>query len=188
MELRGADKDEAMKTFVRRKKRKSNEDGMTMIEVLIASIVMVVGFMATLVLVLTAIASNNRNRMDSTSTLIAQAVVENISSVLVGSGVDNITDCAGNSLTINTAVGGATVSGSQIDFSQSVGSISPSDHQMYYAVCNVNAQATYDVRWNIAAVSSNTYKVTVGVKLRGQGNGATKFFALPVNLQTYVSN
>jgi len=174
-----------MKVFSRTKRRTNRQAGLTMIEVMVAAAVIVVGFMATLGLVLTAIASNNRNRMDSTGTMLAQAVVENISSVLVGSGTDNLTDCAGNNWTINTAVGGATMSGSQIDFTQSS---PPSEYFMNYAVCNVGSQNTYDVRWNIQTVTSNTYLITVGVKMRGAGTGGSKFFALPVTLRTYVSN
>lgn len=156
-----------------------------MIEVLIAGIVIIVGFMATLGLVLTAIASNNRNRQDSTGTMIAQAIVENISSVLVGSGTDNLTDCAGNNWTIDTGVGGAALSGSQIDFTQSS---PPTNYYMNYAVCNATSQTTFDVRWNVQTVSSNTYMITVGVRQKGSGSGGTKIFALPITLRTYVSN
>ena len=174
-----------MKKFVRSKSRKSSEAGLTMIELMIAAAVVVVGFMATLGLVLTAIASNNRNRMDSTGTMLAQAVVENVSSVLVGSGTDTLTDCAGNSWTISTVVGGATVSGSQIDFTQAT---PPTNYYMNYVVCNVGSQQTYDVRWNVQEVTSDTYLVTVGVKPKNNNINGNKFFAFPVNLRTYVSN
>jgi len=156
-----------------------------MIELMIAAAVVIVGFMGTLGLVLTAIASNNRNRMDSTGTMIAQAVVENVSSVLVGSGTDNLTDCANNNWTINTGVGGAALSGGQIDFTQTS---PPTNYYMNYAVCNVGSQTTYDVRWNVQSVTANTYLITVGVKMKGSTNKGSKFFALPVTLRTYVSN
>jgi type II secretory pathway pseudopilin PulG len=174
-----------MRKFAIRKSKKNRQAGLTMIEVLIAAAVVIVGFMATLGLVLTAIASNNRNRMDSTGTMIAQAVVENISSVLVGSGTDSLTDCAGNNWTIDTGVGGATMSGSQIDFTQAS---PPANYHMNYAVCNATSQTTYDVRWNVQTVTANTYLITVGVKMRGSGTGGNKFFAFPVTLRTYVSN
>lgn len=174
-----------MRKFVRYRSRKNSEAGITMLELMIAAAVVLVGFLGTLGLVLTAIASNNRNRMDSTGTMLAQAVVENISSVIVGSGTDTLTDCAGNTWTINTAVGGATVSGSQIDFTQSG---PPSNYYMNYVVCNVGNQATYDVRWNVQTVTANTYIVTVGVKKKGSTNSGNKYFAFPVNLRTYVAN
>lgn len=165
--------------------RNNGEAGISLIELMVAAFVIVVGFTGALALVLTAIASNNRNRMDSTATMLAQAVVENISSVIVGSGADSLTDCAGNNWTINTAIGGATLSGSQIDFTQSS---PPSNYYMNYVVCNVGSQTTYDVRWNVQTVSSNTYMITVGVKQRNSNTTANRFFALPVSLRSYVAN
>jgi Tfp pilus assembly protein PilV len=167
--------------------KKNSEAGTTLIELMMAAVVVVIGFAGTLALVLTAIASNNRNRTDSTGTMIAQAIVENISSVLVGSGTDNLTDCAGNPWTINTAVGGANLSGSQIDFTQAQTSIT-AHYYMNYVVCNVNSQTTYDVRWNVQTVTSNTYLITVGVKQKNSNLTGNKFFALPVNLRSYISN
>ena len=174
-----------MGRFVRKAARKNRQAGISMIELMIAGVVVVVGFMATLGLVMTAIASNNRNRMDSTGTMIAQAVVENVSSVIVGSGTDSLTDCAGNTWTMSSVVGGATVSGSAIDFTQAS---PPANYHMDYVVCNVGSQNTYDVRWNVQQVTSSTYLLTVGVKMKSAGNNGSKFFALPVNLRTYVSN
>lgn len=174
-----------MGKFVRRKTQKNAEAGLTMLELMVAGVVVIVGFMAALGLVLTAIASNNRNRMDSTGTMLAQAVVENVSSVLVGSGSYNLTDCAGNTWTINTALGGAALSGTQIDFTQSA---VPANYYMNYVVCNANSQSTYDVRWNIQNVTTNTYLITVGVKMKGSTINGNKFFAFPVNLRTYVAN
>ncbi len=181
-----------MRKFVRNKRINNPQAGLSMIELMIAAAVVVVGFMATLGLVLTAIASNNRNRMDSTGTMLAQAVVENVSSVLVGTGTDNLTDCAGNNWTISTIANtvanggaGATLSGSQIDFTQAS---PPTNYYMNYVVCNVGSQQTYDVRWNVQQVTSDTYLVTVGVKPKNSTINGNKFFALPVNLRTYVAN
>lgn len=174
-----------MGKFIRRSKISNPQGGISIIELMFAAAVVVVGFMATLGLVLTAIASNNRNRMDSTGTMLAQAVVENVSSTLVGIGSNTLTDCAGNTWTINTALGGASLSGTSIDFTQSS---PPSNYYMNYVVCNVGSQQTYDVRWNVQGITSDTYLVTVGVKPRNSNTTGNKFFALPVNLRTYVSN
>jgi Tfp pilus assembly protein PilV len=180
-----------MNKFAIRKTNRNSQAGLTMIEVLVAAAVVIVGFMATLGLVLTAIASNNRNRMDSTGTMLAQAVVENINSVVGGTigstGTDDLTDCNGTDWTIDTAVGGANLSGSQIDFTQVMASTD--HHHMDYAVCNATSQTTYDVRWNVQSVTSTgTYLVTVAVKKKRTGSSADKFFALPVTLRTYVTN
>lgn len=174
-----------MKRFVRRKSRRNPEAGLSIIELMIAAAVVVVGFMATLGLVLTAIASNNRNRQDSTGTMLAQAVVENVSSTLVGTGSNTLTDCANNTWTINTALGGAALSGTSIDFTEAS---PPANYHMSYVVCNVGSRQTYDVRWHVQGITSDTYLVTVGVKPKNDNINGNKFFAFPVNLRTYVSN
>jgi Tfp pilus assembly protein PilV len=194
----------AMKRMLKRKLSRNREEGTTLIEVMIAGVILVVGFMGLFGLMLTAIASNNRNKMDSTGAMLGQAVVENINAVLVRPGanlatcdatnptcVDYFPDCAGNNQEIDSSVGGATLSGTQIDWTQTMASTD--HHHMDYVVCNVGTQTLYDVRWNIQTVTTTTYMgstylVTVGVKKKGQGNGGNRTFALPVTLRTYVSN
>jgi Tfp pilus assembly protein PilV len=189
---------------MKRKLRRSAEQGSTLVEVMIAGVILVVGFMGLFGLMITAIASNNRNRLDSTATMLGQAVIENINAVLVRPGanldtcdatnptcVDYFPDCAGNNQEIDSSVGGATLSGTQIDWTQTMSSAD--HHHMDYVVCNVGSQAVYDVRWNIQTVTTSTYMgstylVTVGVKKKGQGDGGAKYFALPVTLRTYVAN
>src|SRR5689334_5278657 len=112
--------------------------GMTMIELLMAGMVMVVGFLGVMILITTAIATNNRNRLDSTGTMLAQAVMEQIKSTIIGSGASNLTDCAGNTWNIDAASGGSTVSGATIDFSAA----RVTNYSMYYVVCNGANQTT----------------------------------------------
>jgi Tfp pilus assembly protein PilV len=193
-----------MKRIIRRKLCRNPEEGTTLIEVMIAGVILVVGFMGLFGLMLTAIASNNRNKMDSTGAMLGQAVVENINAVLVRPGanlatcdatnptcVDYFPDCAGTNQEIDSSVGGANLSGTQIDWTQTMASTD--HHHMDYVVCNVGKQALYDVRWNIQSVTSSTYMgstylVTVGVKKKMEGTGGTKYLALPITLRTYVSN
>ena len=173
-----------MRKFALRKFRRNTEAGMTMLEVLIAGVVMTIGFMGLIGLVVTAIASNNRNKLDSTGTMLTQAVVEQINSTLVGSGTATLSDCGGNTWNIATAVGGAALTGANIDFTQT--SI-PSNYSMNFSVCSVGQTSKYDVRWNVQQVTSETYLVTVGARLLKSGAGGNKYFALPVTLRTYVS-
>jgi Tfp pilus assembly protein PilV len=172
-----------MRKFALRKFRRNPEAGMTMLEVLIAGVVMTIGFMGLIGLVVTAIASNNRNKLDSTGTMLTQAVIEQVNSTIVGIGTATLSDCAGNTWNIATAVGGANLTGANIDFTQS--SV-PSNYSMNFVVCNVGQNSQYDVRWNIQQISSETYLVTVGARLLKSGAGGNKYFALPVTLRTYV--
>ncbi len=169
--------------------KRKGEAGISLIELLIAGAVMVVGFMAVMMLILTAIASNNRNKMDSSSAMLAQAVVEQIKSTMIP-GTTSLTDCAGATHTIDTAGAtgggaGASLSGADIDFSQAT---PPAGYHMDFAICNVaNTSATYDVRWNVKTITAETYLITVAVRLKGAGSDL-RYFALPVTLRTYVGS
>ena len=153
-----------------------------MIELLIAIAVLVFGFTSLLALITTAIASNGRNKTGSTGMMLTQAVVEQINSTLIGAGSAALTDCAGHNWTIDTATGGADLSGANIDFSQTS---PPADYHMDFAICSGAVQTIYDVRWNVQPLTSGTYLVTVGARLKGSGHDL-KYYALPVNLRTYV--
>ena len=175
--------------LIRSKRRQGAQAGISIVEVLVAGAVMVIGFMGTMALILTAIASSNRNKLDSTGAMLGQAVLEQLSSTLVGPGATNINDCIGPH-TINTGGAafpglGARMSGANIDFSEAA---PPDGYHMDFRVCGAdNSTATYDVRWNIRTVSGGTALVTVGVKMRG-ATGNLKYFALPVTVRTYVEN
>lgn len=172
--------------WIRRRQRLGRQSGISMIELLIAGAIMVIGFLGLMLLILTAIATNNRNKLDTNATLAAQMVFEEIRSNLVDGVAPPVTDCAGNSWTIGmgsptagTTVG-ATLSGSDIDFSAS----QVTNYSMNYVVCTANGtQATYDVRWNIKTLTDGVSRVTVSAKpLAGPSNGS-KYFALPVTLR-----
>jgi Tfp pilus assembly protein PilV len=181
------------------KSRGRSQAGFSILEVLFAGAVLVVGFMGLMALILTAIATNNRNRMDSTGMMLASAVIEQVNSTMVGAGSAQLQDCAGTTWTINTqgqpAPGkGAALSGANIDYSESS---PPANYHMDFVIagggtglCSGEVQITYDVRWNIQTLPSpaSTYLVTVGAKPKSAGSTQMggKFFALPVTLRTYV--
>ncbi|HYX70201.1 MAG TPA: prepilin-type N-terminal cleavage/methylation domain-containing protein, partial [Terriglobales bacterium] len=86
-----------------RRTPRSSASGMTLIELMIAMVVLAVGLIAIANVVAIAIANNNRNRMDTTSTMLSEMVLEQIQSVPATSNVVlTVTDCAGNVLNINT--------------------------------------------------------------------------------------
>lgn len=172
--------------WIIRRKRLHAQAGMTMIELLFAGVILVVGFLGLMTLIMTAIAYNNRNKLDTNATLAAQMIFEEIRSNIADGVAPNVTDCAGNSwpvgfgsATIGTEVG-APLSGSNIDFSQA----QVTNYSMNYVVCTANGtQATYDVRWNIKTLTSGVSRVTVAAKsVAGPATGS-KFFALPVQLR-----
>jgi Tfp pilus assembly protein PilV len=156
-----------------------------MIELMIAGVVMVVGFLGMMILITTAIATNNRNKMDTNATLVAQMVFEEIRSDIATGASPTITDCGGNTWTIgvgsNTlgSTTGAPLTGSLIDFSAAT----VTNYHMDYKVCTANGgQATYDVRWTVQTLTGGASLVTVGSKPKGASSDL-KYFALPVTLR-----
>src|SRR5438552_18432468 len=76
--------------------KEKSEQGMTLIELLIAMAIMAVGMAGVLVMITSAIATNSRNRNDSTGTMLAQMVIEQITAqASTLSNSPQITDCGG---------------------------------------------------------------------------------------------
>src|SRR5215831_6543911 len=93
--------------------------GVTFVETLVAMLLLLITALGLMGVLVTAIAMNNRNKVGSTGTMLAQAVVEQIKATIIGSGSSALTDCAGTTWTIDPLAGaGATVTNSVIDFSQ----------------------------------------------------------------------
>jgi Tfp pilus assembly protein PilV len=170
------------------------ERGMSLIELMIAMVVLMVGVLAVMLLIVVAIGSNARNKRDSTGTMLAEMVLDQISAIPVGASPStvNITDCAANSYTVESAGSasgaGANLSGSNIDFTQDRTSIT-TNYSMLYSVCGPSSdtRAVYDVRWNVRTITANSNFVTVAARLRNSGTDP-RLFAIPVTLRTVVGN
>ena len=169
------------------------ESGITMVETLMAGAILVIGSISMLTLIVSAIATNNRNKVDSTQTMLATSILEQINSTLIGTGTSSLTDCKGTTFSIDTAPGGSTASGATIDFGQAS---PPSGYHMDYVVsapCTGTGavQGTYDVRWRVDLVagtgSTSTYLLTVAAKLKNHGEG-NRFFSAPVTLRVMSAN
>lgn len=166
-----------------KRRHRNGQSGITLIELMIAGVVLVVGMLGAMILISTAIANNGRNKMDSTGTMIAQAVFEQIKSTIIGTGTSTLSDCAGNTFTIDTAIGGAPLSSGAVDYTQA----QVTNYSMNFVVCAGNSQATYDVRWNVNQLTTTSYLVTVSSRLKGAGT-SLKYFALPVTLRGTAGN
>jgi type II secretory pathway pseudopilin PulG len=177
-----------------RRTRLGSQAGLTMIELLMAGVVLVVGMLGGMVLITTAIASNTRSKIDSTATMVAEAVLDQLKATAgTGTGTATLTDCANNSHTIDTSSGGAALrNNGDIDFSEAS---PPTGFHMDYSVCIGNVRTTYDVRWRLDVLTANgstgqgTYQVTVGAHMKNTGTATTTnlaFFALPVTLRALI--
>jgi len=167
-----------------RKNPRRRQRGMTLIELMIAMVVLLVGVMGSMALIAYAIGANSRSKQQSNSTAVAQMVSEKISSQkAVLSGNLTLTDCAGNSSTLYTSAGGGSLSSTgDVDFTQAA----VTGYQLYFTDCGTNGrQVTYDVRWNITQPTEYTKLVIVSAKMKNAGTDS-KVFSMPVTIRTLV--
>ena len=189
------------------KRLHGSNSGFSLIELLLAMMVLTIGVLGGMIVILTAIASNARNRFDTAAVALAQSTMDRIVVLTVSAGVQttSITDCNGVAHSMTTAPGGAPLvdfssvaNGTQIiDFSQAP----VAGYQMLYQLCATGAAdglpvgnpQIYDVRWNVSAPinGGSTELVLVAAKNVsevGNGERQTRFFNLPVTLRALRGN
>ena len=182
------------------------QSGMGLIELMISMFILAVGLVGILGLILAAMTSNNRNKSDTGATFVAELVIEQIGAAGTASSI-TLTDCKNNShtLTLTTAASpgaGATLYTTStaptsslvntIDWTQSASSVS-SGYQMNWVTCDANGiTQTFDVRWNMAdltsTVSAQTKLVTVGARPAAARTTEIRRFALPATLRLVATN
>lgn len=171
---------------------RSRQGGFSLIELMIAMVVLTVGLVGGAAVISVAIANNGRSRFDTTATALAESTMERIVAIPMraqGAAATTATsDCTGTTFQINTVLGGAPLITSgpfagNVDFQQAA----VPNYSMLYSVCSPGGNASYDVRWRIDnGPTPFTQLVTVSARSIAQpGNGAaTNRFALPVRLRT----
>lgn len=163
------------------------QGGMTLIELMIAMLVLAVGILAAMGLVVRAISGDAWSKQLSNNTVLAQTVVERIMAVPAQNTVPvTITDCASNTSNVAIVAGGAPLnSNGEVDFTQAA----VTSYQMYYTDCDTNGrQATYDIRWNVQAIANslgNVKLLTVSTKLKNAGSSPI-LFAPEATVRTIV--
>jgi prepilin-type N-terminal cleavage/methylation domain-containing protein len=174
-----------MELNTQRQTRKSQKQrGMSLIELMFAMVVLLVGVMGSMALIAYTIGGNNRNKQQSNSTVVAQMISEKISSqkALLSNNL-TVVDCTNTSSTLYTAAGGpALTSNGDEDFTAAI----VTGYQMYFTDCGTNGrQMIYDVRWTITQPTSYTKLIVVSAKMKGAGTDS-KVFSLPVTIRTLV--
>jgi len=150
--------------------------GMTIIELMIAMVVLAVGIVGSMALVVLAIGYDSASKQMSNSTALAQMVTERIMAVPASTNtVVTITDCTNTAYNVSTSAGGPTVTSlGDLDFTAAT----VTSYYMLYTDCDTSGrQATYDVRWNIQAIanSTNAKILTVSAQLKSAGNNRMVF-------------
>src|SRR6516165_7873412 len=104
--IQNAENNSRARTSDRCPRMRISQSGISVIEVLVATLVLMVCSLGIVGLISASIVSNNRNKLDSTVTMLTQAVIERVKSTIIGSGTSSLVDCNGATWTINTAPGG----------------------------------------------------------------------------------
>src|SRR5512143_1412327 len=109
-----------MRLVSRCRRRRNAQAGMSLIELMIAGAVLVVGFAGVMALIMNAVGSNSRNKKDTSAAAVAQMVLERIQTLPANStSTTTVTDCASTTWTISSAVGGSALSSGVINFNPS---------------------------------------------------------------------
>jgi prepilin-type N-terminal cleavage/methylation domain-containing protein len=177
-------------------KKSRKQQGTSLIELMIAMLVLGVGLLGSAAMTAVSINTNIRSKNDSTSTAVAQAVIGQISAIPIGTTTATVTDSCQINSTINTTgtsigAGAPLTANGIIDFTQSYTGV-PAGYGMRYSVCNNlnGTRAVYDVRWNVATTANGKEElVVVGARFIGtSASGNAQSYARAVNLRTVVGN
>ena len=169
------------------------QTGMTMIELLIAMSVLLIGMGAMLTVFAAAITGNGRAKADTSGTMLAQTILEQIAAQPQNQsgGPPNmtVTDCSSTAWTVATAAGGANLDSTYnlIDWTQTYSNV-PTNYKMQYVACgSTGRKITFDVRWNVSTLSSNARLIVVSARpvLADSATGSGQVvYAQPITLRT----
>jgi prepilin-type N-terminal cleavage/methylation domain-containing protein len=176
-------------------KRRTSQRGFTLVEVLMAIVILLVGIVAVAQLVPASIGSNSTNRNDSSSLVFAQREIDQFLSQPLNMSISppSFIDTLGFSCDLGdptqpsgTVVGNPIVvyyNQVVIDFSATTGT---SGYSFTYQDPNDPAGIMYDVRWAVITTTNGNNLVTskrfiLGVRRMG-GNGVYR----PVTLDTIL--
>ena len=175
------------KNMMQRNPRKSHrrQRGFTLIETVLATMIMLVGLVAVAQLVGTSIFLNSANRVDSTATVLAQNELNQFTNQTLATLF--YTDNIGNVCTLGNGTTGAFVGSpiitsndnrQVIDFSRAT----VNGYNFTWADPNDPSGARYDVRWAVYTFTGTFGKRFI-LGARKVGGNATFY---PVNLDTMV--
>ena len=170
-----------------------------LIELLIAMSVLAIGLGGILILLVSSVLTNSKAGKDTTATMVAEHVLEQISAQPANSAANlTVTDCTGNAWNIATA--GANLGGGSagiyggngasltstgiVDWSQSYSAV-PVSYAMDYVSCGGGGrQITYDVRWDVITMSTYSRMIVVSARASDSTAIGGLRYAVPVNLRT----
>jgi hypothetical protein len=178
---------------------RKSEQGSMLLELVIGMVVLATGMGGLLVLLVSSLFTNNKAGKDTTSTMIAEHVIEQISSQPANSVTPlTISDCTGTAWDIETTGaskgagnsnsnggnGAYLTSAGSVDWTQDYGAI-PAGYAMRYVSCGAGGRQTiYDVRWNIIGMSTYSRMIFVSARPSGSATVGGLRYVIPVQLRT----
>jgi Tfp pilus assembly protein PilV len=182
---------------------------MGLLELIIAMTVLTIGMLGSMIMILTGMQSNARNKTDTTATVLDQEILETFATLknYPQVGQVKIYDCSGNSVYYQASYGQGTFasggSGARltatgdIDWTQptpALATAATAGYAMQYTNCSGD---TYEVRWNVRDADSATPVGTVSrlsiltVSSRQKSASSSHqamLFAPPTTLRTLLEN
>ena len=201
-----------------RRRARLGESGMSLLELMIAMTVLTVGMLGSMVMILTAMESNSRNKTDNLATILDQEVMEKFATLnnYPKAGSATIYDCALNGGSADahlasllqgaygTGNGATLYTSSTVPAGYNVGDINWSQarptlatsttagYAMMYRTCSGDI---YEVRWNIMDGNAGSPPVsrisllTVSARqTAAKGSKLGMLFAPPTALRTLIES
>jgi Tfp pilus assembly protein PilV len=198
--------------------RRHASSGMGLIELMIAMTVLTVGMLGSMVMIVTGMESNTRNKRDNSATILDQELLETFATLknYPQTGTVTIYDCAPSGSNAHLAslvqgtfaangagatlvtTGTAAQNVGDIDWTQATPTLATSavaGYAMMYQTCGGEI---YEVRWNVmdanagalpAGDVSRISLLTVSSRLTANKNGTNgMLFALPTTLRTIIES
>ena len=201
-----------MMTTCKIRTAKQKEQGFSLIEMMIALVILAVGLGGLTILFVTAMNTNLKSSRDTGATMAAQAIMEQIAAqpATQGSAAVIVTDCAGVQYKVATDGGapnpaglgsGATLvpqtpgSGNagypgEVDWAAAAPAAATAAAAGYaipqFADCGTagGAQVLYEVRWNVKQLTTYSRQIVVGAREAGAQRLGGLRFMMPVSLRT----
>jgi len=169
--------------------------GFSLIELMIAMAVLAVGLLGGIVVIIMSTANDGRSKLHTTAVTMAESTMEKILAIpqnATGTAArTSLTDCAGNTFTIETAqtpsnssqlITSGAFAGS-VDFSKPPAP----NYSMLYIMCSTGAGVPYDIRWRVdPGPTQATELITVSAK--PAGNQPAAQFTLPYTIHQLRGN
>lgn len=181
--------------------RRRSERGFSLIEMMIAMLVLAVGLGALTPLLCAGMYTDNNSANSTTSAMVAEHILEQITAASAntsGNLSGGLTDCAGTNwtITLDAAQQGAGSGGTHggngarvtsigiIDWTQDYANV-PAGYAMKYVACGAaDREITYDIRWDMITLSTQARAVVISARPLASTQVGGLHFIMPVQLRS----